>query len=702
MPEIAQKHRDQLARIKKMIRTAHDAFKNNYDSFNEMRRFIFDTQLRDADITLLMDLSKPQLEFNVLEAYISRLLGEFSKQEPSIEVSSDDEQKADPNTIEFLEGHLRHELLDSKNHHTAYEVYKDLLSGGFSVFKITTDYVNEMSFDQGICFDRAFDPTLCVFDQMAKYSHKGDGRFCCEIIPMSKEEFEQMYPDVDLSTINFNRFFQGFHWAYLDDQTQIILVADFYEKKKKKERIVRLSDNQVIKLKDYESGNFRYDKFLAKPSIVGAPRTTEIETIVRYRLVENQILEYVETDYRYLPLVFVDGNSCFIRTPKNANIRQVCNAYVKNAMGAQKLKNFAGITLANELENIVQHKFKVAKESLPKEEDWLRSYRNIQQASTLVYNAFDEKDPTKALPPPQEISRVPPPPELMQGFMAADSLIQNILGSYDSSLGINNNQLSGVAVVESATQSNASAMPYIVGYLQGLQRVSQIFLDLIPKYYTTPRTVPVRGLDGKRTYMPINQQGAVSAYYDSNIFNVKVEAGVNFGVQKSKALTQIVALMQASQQFSQFMNEAGLPILLDNIEIKGVDQIKILAEQWMQKQQMMQQQAMQAQQQAMQNNPQMINAQANVQKVKLEEKKNENEFMLELEKLRQSEEIALRKAKVEEDDHQVERLKAHAEIFSKEIQNTISEREDKRSHTDMLHRHLTDHIKLSHEKNKEH
>ena len=40
--------------------------------------------------------------------------------------------------------------------------------------------------------------------------------------------------------------------------------------------------------------------------------------------------------------------------------------------------------------------------------------------------------------------------------------------------------------------------------------------------------------------------------------------------------------MQASEQFGQFMNEKGLPVLtFDNIEIRGIDQIKQMAEGWL-------------------------------------------------------------------------------------------------------------------------
>ena len=75
---------------------------------------------------------------------------------------------------------------------------------------------------------------------------------------------------------------------------------------------------------------------------------------------------------------------------------------------------------------------------------------------------------------------MPAPPEIVQAFQGADSLMEQVLGSYDAALGINNNQLSGVAIVEGAYQSNAAAMPYIVGFMQGLQRAAQVYVRPAP------------------------------------------------------------------------------------------------------------------------------------------------------------------------------------------------------------------------------
>ena len=667
---------DQLERIKKNVRQAYDYFKDNYDRYNEFIRFVFECSLREEEITLLSTLSKPQLEFNVLEAYISRLLGEFSKQEPDIAVNADDQNIADPLTIRVLEQHLRHTLNDHKNHHMRYQVYKDLLAGGFSVLKVSTDYANEMSFEQQINIDRVYDPTLCGFDQLARYSHKGDGRFCFELFPMAKDDFMEQYPHVNLDKLNFHRDFAGFNWSYLNVTTPTLIVADYYEKKKKRTKIVKLANGETMRYKEYNDRLKSYDGFMPPPAIVGQPRWTEIETIVRYRCIENMVLEYVETDFKHLPLIFVDGNSVLCKTPKNGNVKQVTRPYVYHAKGAQRLKNFAGISLANEIENLVQHKFKVSKESLPKEEEFLQAYKDVQKASVLVYNEFYEQNPDARVTPPQEIQRIQTPPEIVQAFVGADSLIQNILGSYDASLGINDNQLSGVALIEAASQSNAAAMPYIVGLLLGLQRAAEIYVDLLPKYYKTPRTLPITDEEGHKNYVKINQQDGLNMFYDANALNVVVKAGASFTVQKTRTLMMVKELAGMSPLFAEMVSTKGLNFILDNMEGRGIEQLKQMADQWVQEYEQQKQMQMQMAQEQIQNNPHVLKAKTDREIAQLEAKTKEDEMHVKIF------DAELR--------HEANMAKVKAEEARAEADKVIARIEAHQANRDMAHKHASE------------
>lgn len=685
MDEAKQKQ-SELERIKTNVRRAYDYFKPNYDRFNDFRRFVFESSLTNDEITLLATLGKPQLEFNILEAYISRLLGEFSKQEPDIEVNADNPDKADPLMIRVIEMHLRHTLSDSNNQHTRYEVYKDVLSGGFSTLKVEVDYPTPKSMHQVISIVRAFDPTLCGFDQLARESHKGDGRFCFELYPMSKEDFEDTYPDVPTENLNFRRDFAGFNWSYLNDSTPIIIVADYYEKKKRDVELVLLGDGAVLEHKDYKKMIKEWDDFTEPPAIVGKPRKSTVEDIVRYRLIESTLIEEKETDFEMLPLIYVDGSSVILKTPKNGNVRQYTRPYVYHARGAQRLKNYSGISWANEIENTIQHKFMVAKEALPKEEEFMQAYKDVQKASVVVFNSVHESDPSLPINNPiREIQRNPMPPEISAAFTGADALIQNVLGSYDASLGINDNQLSGVAIVEAASQSNATAMPYIVGFLQGYQRAAQVYLNLMPKYYTTPRTLPIVDHEGRKGYVKINQQEGLEMDYDANEFNVILKAGASFQVQKSRTLQMVKEICSMSPLMAQFMAEKGLNFILDNMEGRGIEQLKQLVEGWMKEMQQQKQMAMQAQQAEMQNNPAVMKAKTDQAKLQLQASKQQQEFQTDMAKMQQDQQKLMADVKMSQDESQVRLIEAETERFSKSIELAIA-------HEDMKHKHIHDGI----------
>jgi len=680
MVELAQKHLDQLDRLKENVEKSHDYFKRNNRRWHEFKEFLYVTSLTDADLEVLRTLNKPELEFNILEAYVSRQKGEFAKQEPSIKIQAGSGEQVDPKVIEAIEGHIRSVEKQTRDDNVAYDVYDDMLAGGYSVVKVWADYVNEMSFDIDLNVSRAFDPTLCGFDPLAMKSHKGDGEYCFELHVLREKEFKETYPNVDVGDLTFTAELEGFSWSYKTSKEKIVMLADYYEKKIKKVKIVKLSDGRVMTTDEYEKFLVEWEmsgKIQQPAQPVGEPRATTQTKVVRYRFIENKVIGYKETPYRYLPLVFFDGDSVVVRRSETGPLEQVTRPYCYQAQGVQRLKNFCGQTLANEIENMIQHKFKLPKEGIPAE--YASAYTNYQIPSVLVYNQFKDNNPDVRLDPPQEIARIPTPPEIGTTFMGADQTTQAILGSYDAALGINNNELSGIAITEAATQSNAAAMPYIVGYLDGLNQVAQIILDLIPKYYTTPRSIPVLDKDGNRQYMLVNDTGQPSMQYDANALNVEVNAGVNFAIQRSRALQQITALMQASEMFANFINNTpqGLNALLDNIEMRGIDKLKESVDQFLQQQA---QQAKQQQQQAMMQNPAVIRAQVDMKKMQQESQEAERRDQISVGNLAVSDKQADTDSGVKENASDLQAAKLQAENARTAVDMAIKT-------ADMEHRH---------------
>ena len=92
--------------------------------------------------------------------------------------------------------------------------------------------------------------------------------------------------------------------------------------------IVLVRDDQnpngkVMTTSAYRKMVDEWDDITVPPITIGKPRKTMLDRIDRYRVIENMVIEYEQTDYDMLPLVFVDGSSVMVKTPTNGNVRQV-------------------------------------------------------------------------------------------------------------------------------------------------------------------------------------------------------------------------------------------------------------------------------------------------------------------------------------------------------------------------------------------
>lgn len=637
MRELAKEHQDKLREHKKMVEDWHQYFQDNNNRYWEFTKFVCATSLSSADIAALNTLGKPTVEFNILEAMVSRLRSEFAKHEPSFDVRAADGVPLEMLTPEFIEtekvveGYLRAIFNDATNDGLQSNINSDQLIGGFSVVWVRTDYVSERSFEQNIIVERVFDPTMTFFDPLARTSHKGDGGYCGMLVPYTKDRFIQEYGEEAAKDIQFSRgsSVNGFSWSYKNQEQDIVLIAYLFEKKTKRTKIVKLTNGHVIPMDQYKKLLELWEDITQPPQILEERWTTE-ETIVHYQFCETKELLYTETNFKFLPLVFVDGNSVLIRGDTSAAATgssddstssptmQMCRPYVYHARDAQKCMNFAGQSVMQSIENIVQYQIMVPLEAIP--EDYLNAYQKPQEANVLVYNQFDDKTGER-LDPPREVQKVPPPPVVESTFQNSSRIIQSTLGSYDAQQGIVGDQLSGKAIMQGAMQSDGAAGPYLINYIKGWNRIGQIVLDLIPKYYITPRSIPVMDADGKRRFQVVNapkgqeqeeaqnleqrqddeigqdrhereEQKSVGLDYDPMTLQVKIEAGVNSEAQKQISMEMINRGMAANPGFAQFISSMGLEVYIDNLNIHNVDTLKMLGSKYMKQQEQMMRQQM--------------------------------------------------------------------------------------------------------------
>ena len=626
--EIVNRGHMPLRTIKKDIETSYKYFKENAKRYREFFILVFKTALTDADKDNLEIIGKPPIEAPILEAYIAREVGEFSKHHPQIDVHAaegvaigriDDEQIK---LMKVMQGHITEILNTADSENFSDDILDDTMGGGFGVAKVGTEYINEESFMQRIVLERMVNPTLCGFDPLAEKCHKGDGRYCFELHPMTQEEFAKEFGEEKAKTFNFTRAVSSFSWTYKNQDIKVVLVADYYVKVEKTVTLLRLADNDLdvpttMTLSDYNKMIKDWGRVEQPPIELERRRSTKTR-IDRYRVCQNEILDHLETSYPMLPLVFFDGDSKRIQNSQGGQIEQMTRPYVLHAKDMQRLMNFALQTIGQELEDMPRNTYMVPVEAIPKA--YIKAYQSPQKAGILPYHQFAVDRPDIRLDAPQVVQRMATPPLVQETFNGAQTIVQQILGNYDAALGINGNELSGKAMQEGAMQSNVSATRYIVGYIRGLQRCCEIIIHLIPLFYTTPRSIPIRLPNGKRDYQVINapypkvdkqakmlqkaqemglggmqneiedegeedaeseeMENAVMFNYDPKDLNVRVMPGVNARIQKQVSFELLTKAMAVSPTLAEFFNRQGMSVMLDSLDLPGIEGLKEMVEQF--------------------------------------------------------------------------------------------------------------------------
>ena len=640
------KEKNPVIRITGNIERSMKDNKDNIDRYNEWREFIFKSTLSSKNKGVLEDLNMPVLEFNISEAFINRLRGEFAENEPGVTTMIQDGVAVSPELEaqrELIEGHIRYIFDEAKRNGVQTSIFDEVVSGGFSVSKVYTKYDEGKTFRQRIVWDKCYDSTLTGFDVLARDASKKDSDYCFELFPYPKERFEEIYGK-ELKDIKFNESHEGFNWFYKIEDQDVVVVADYYEKILKKVKIALLSTGEVIDKKDYNSLIEQMSLIsLEAPPVIVQEREYEEEKIMRYQLTGNTILsseEVKETDL--LGHVFFDGNSIALNKG-GSRTELMTRPYLINTKGAQKLYNNLGMSLADECQTLTKHKILVAEESLS--ETYEDHMINPQRYDSLIYKAFNNNNPEKPNPAPVQMSRQAFPPEMFTLFQYVPTLFQNILGSYDAQLGIQNKELSGAAIVQGSIHSSASAKPFVSKYVLSLNRVAEIILNLVPKVYVSEMSLPTIDKESNVKYIPVNGEGQVSLKYEPTSFKIKVEAAQGFAAQQTQAMNQIVQLSQAMPIFGQFMNTKGLKILVDNLNIKGADLLKLMAEEFMQE--LEQQQQAEAQSQQGQQNPLMLREQNKQMELQLNAHKADTQAQIDAAKLAlEQENLQLKRAEL--------------------------------------------------------
>lgn len=656
-----------LDELKSYIQSSYECEDKERRYFSYFTKMICDTALDYDQITKLAMLNKPAIECNQMEMFINKELGEFMNQQPNFEVKVSDSVTLPHMTdnmeasAEVIEGYLRHELSSRNTESAGFNIYADMIRGSYSVAKVYTDYKNSNSFQQVIKYEKKPYPTMCGFDPLAMTAHKGDGSYCFEWEFYSKKDAIRLFgEDVIKNVSPSNGENMGFTWSFYNNnrREEIYTFCKFYLKEKKKKTIVSLSDGREMNKKQYlkemkrlEQLEEMFDEFIIMPTIE-EERESYDDEVVCYLLNENKIIKKEVTDFKYLPLVKFMGGKVNIQDPDGTNKKIVGRSLVHHLEGQQRLLNTSMQQIGYEIENTMAHKIIMPIESVDLTQT--KQLINPQEANVILYNSHREGNSDNPLPPPIIVQRPPVPSIIENAFIQAPMMMQSIMGGMDQ-MGMQRNNVSGEAMDAGAMQSSRYASPWQDGYIVSLNQVCNIYMDLIPKFFDTPRSIPFMGIDGKRDFKVINDDKNPDSVYmdfDSESFNIEISAGVNAEVAKRISVNQMITMAKMGGWFDEFIVTKCLPEFVANLDVRHQKAFMKKAEEFMAEKQ---EEKKQQKEQMMKNPPiDPARAQIALKQAELHQKTQVDEIKLQQEQQKIDIDSLLKSAEIKQKDTEIQ------------------------------------------------
>lgn len=513
-------------------------------------------------------LFKPAMTFNKLYDSTKKVVGEQRKNKPDLIVRSLT-GKAKQDQIDLRANLVRTIAYQSQNDLVYQTAFKSALMMGFGAFQVGIEYEHPRSFNQVIRYHGITDPTVCSWDPTATKPHKGDGNYCSRRYVLTRDEFFATYPYV-LNPISFNDPYMllDFQWTTRDT----ITICDEYVKEWFPLLIYKLSNGEVVTSDQWKEREKRFEdnKEFVRGSIVGeiisreipkivAERQTQDYQIMQYRMIRNMIIDFAEWPSRQLPIPFVDGDSYYIEG------RQYTKSFIHEARDAQKCVNYFNSEIAADIKNRRREQWIGTPDNIiGYEQQW----RNPELQMGILMAKPDPK--TGMMPTKQTAWDLSP--ALMNNAIRAGQDIKEILG-FSESDELQGRDISGKARRERKIEGSMAAYVFFDNLNQAIEQGGRITLDLLPYVMgEDERHVVVTKKDGTSDSLVLNKkigEGKIENAFDQGNYDIEIDTGPSFAVQKEIALE---FLQQTLQAFPQ-----AFPLVADlwakNLDVQFMPQI---------------------------------------------------------------------------------------------------------------------------------
>lgn len=514
---------------------------NAYDDLNFLAGYQW---LPDLETSRTND-GRPVLTFNRCQQFVENITGDMRQMRPAISVVPVN-NGADEKIAEIREGLIRHIETCSYASLAAYVTAADSqVACGIGHIEVAGEYQDEQDYEQNLVIRALDDQVAVIWDPDAKKKTKEDALFCFVPVDMTKEAYEETYPDHPIEDINMWRGSYINDWYNYDR----VRVARYWYKVAMKRTLVKMPDGSVEDVTPVDSSKEKKAEAAERKQQLEAMGGVAFERDghkVYHRMVNG--IEFLEEPQewpgRYIPIIPFVGKEVRVggRTERFGIIRplqdpQRAYNYARSTqtefVGLQPKSPFVGTEV-----NFQDY-----------EEQWQTA--NVKNHAYLPY----KPDPKNGNIPPQRINPPTTSPGLTECIADALQDMQGVVGIYNASLGAHSNEDSGIAIKARQSQSEDQNYVFKANFALGIMHTARVINDLIPHYYDTARQIRILGKDGKSKMVPINQPGSalgIDGIDDAKLnditigtYDIQMEMGPAYSTQREAAREGMVEFIKA-------------------------------------------------------------------------------------------------------------------------------------------------------------
>jgi hypothetical protein len=554
----------------KFIANAHKRFDNASDSESKGRK----ERLDDVKFVRLGEqwpesvkrdrerpgAERPMLTINRLFQFRNQVINEIRQNRPSIKCRPVDDD-ADVDTAEVLQGIIRH-IQDACGADTVYDIAAEWqVDTGLGYFRIQTDYCYPDSFDQDIVIKAIVDPFKVYFDPESTEADGSDAKWAFVVEEWTRDDFEESYPNVDVSSWNSNGSGDASGWF----GTDTVRIAEYFLIETKTKTLALMEDGTAVWKDELPEEYYQ---------MIQKERQSEEKKCKWYKLAGDIILDETELPCTSIPIIPVYGSEVWIEGKRHLH------GLTRFAKDPAKLYNFFQSANAETLALAPRAPYIAAEGQIDGyEQEWQNA--NRINLSVLTYNPVSLLG--NVLGAPRREQPVSTNPGFDSAMNRAELDIKATMGMYDASMGNHESNQSGKAILSQQRQSATGNFHFQDNLARSLRHAGRIIVEMIPKIYDTARVARILGEDGtpKNVQLDPNQpqakmeqteeNGEIKSIYNIGVgrYDVTIDVGPSYASKRQEAAEAMMQFVQADPAVLQIAGD----LIVSNMDWPGAEEI---------------------------------------------------------------------------------------------------------------------------------